>query len=87
MIHTLKIFFDFYYAVKSGEKTFEVRENDRGYQKGDKLILRAYCTYYLDMPALFAEVSYVLSGFGIKEGFVVLGLKDVRIYDEKHVDI
>ena len=36
--HNLKIRKDFADAVYSGEKTFEIRENDRGFQKGDIII-------------------------------------------------
>ena len=35
MEHYIKIRQSFADAVYSGEKTFEVRKNDRGYQKGD----------------------------------------------------
>ncbi|KEJ91707.1 DUF3850 domain-containing protein [Synergistes jonesii] len=40
--HHLKL--DKYYwdAVKSGEKSFEVRRDDRGLQKGDRLCLHKY---------------------------------------------
>lgn len=37
MIHELKIFKSFADAIISGDKTFEVRHNDRGFQKGDKV--------------------------------------------------
>lgn len=40
--HTLKCWPDFFNAIASGRKTFEVRKNDRGYQAGDTLVLRAY---------------------------------------------
>lgn len=33
--HNLKLSIDFCDAVLSGEKTFEVRKNDRGFQTGD----------------------------------------------------
>ena len=35
MEHQIKILESFADAVYSGEKNFEVRKNDRGYQKGD----------------------------------------------------
>lgn len=79
VIHNLKIKEDFAEAVFRGEKTFEVRENDRGYQKGDLIVFGAvdrdgekleheinYLTY---------EITYVLSGWGIQNGMVVLSIR------------
>ena len=34
-VHELKILNDFADSVVAGDKTFEIRENDRGFQKGD----------------------------------------------------
>lgn len=38
MIHQLKIQEAFAEAILCGEKTFEVRVNDRGFQKGDHVV-------------------------------------------------
>ena len=37
--HVLKTLPDYWDAVDRGDKTFEVRRDDRGFQKGDTLIL------------------------------------------------
>jgi Domain of unknown function (DUF3850) len=37
--HTLKTLPDYWDAIDRGEKTFEVRRDDRGFQKGDVLRL------------------------------------------------
>lgn len=42
MNHELKIWPQFYAAVKDGRKTFEVRENDRAFQAGDTVTLREW---------------------------------------------
>lgn len=42
MIHELKIWPGFFEAVSSGDKTFEVRNNDRDFRQGDALVLREY---------------------------------------------
>lgn len=40
--HTLKVEHEYMDDLKSGAKLFEVRRDDRGFQKGDKLILCRY---------------------------------------------
>lgn len=39
IVHRLKSWPRFFEAVRSGEKTFEYRINDRGFQKGDIIVL------------------------------------------------
>lgn len=41
-IHELKTWAEFFKAIQSGEKTFEIRNNDRNFQVGDMLLLREY---------------------------------------------
>ena len=41
-IHTLKTWPDFFRVMKSHEKNFELRENDRNFQVGDELILEEF---------------------------------------------
>lgn len=42
MIHELKIWPIYYCRVANGTKTFEVRDNDRGFQSGDTVILKEW---------------------------------------------
>lgn len=42
MKHELKIWPQYYCRVADGSKTFEVRENDRGFQPGDSVTLREW---------------------------------------------
>jgi len=41
-IHELKTWPEYFDAVWTNKKNFEVRKNDRGYQIGDLLLLREY---------------------------------------------
>lgn len=43
MTHFLKIWPQYFCRVKDGSKTFEVRNNDRGFQPGDTVILNQWC--------------------------------------------
>lgn len=40
--HVLKCWPEFFDAIKRGDKTFELRRNDRGFQRGDVLVLRKW---------------------------------------------
>jgi len=42
MIHELKVWPTFFRDMLAGDKTFEVRKNDRGFNVGDELILREW---------------------------------------------
>ena len=80
MRHIIKIGVDFANAILSGEKTFELRRNDRGYQKGDEIVFRVIDRDGADMPGhpLNDEVfiiTYVLSGWGLRDGFVAFSIK------------
>jgi Domain of unknown function (DUF3850) len=90
--HELKTWPAYFDAVKRGEKKFEVRRDDRGFQKGDVLILqRTYNgrngLHEVDTDAhgrpkheLRRKVTYILTGgqLGIEPGYVVLGLADLE---------
>jgi hypothetical protein len=77
MMHELKILPEYYEEVKAGNKTFEVRKNDRDYMKNDTLRLKAWDgEKYLDKPPLERRITYILDNFpdALKEGYVILGL-------------
>lgn len=78
--HHIKIQKEFADAVMSGEKTFEIRLNDRGYQKGDLIRFHVVdecfpLTSHLLNDKTY-EITYVLSGWGLCEGYVGLAIKE-----------
>jgi hypothetical protein len=79
--HELKTWSIYFDAVARGDKTFEVRRDDRGFQKGDILVLRRFDSRYFCFTGerLRKRISYILTGgqFGIEPGYVVMGLGDV----------
>ena len=85
--HTLKTHPNYWDAVKSGEKTFEIRLDDRGFQKGDTLVLqRAFKNSTTnkwqgdDENEIECKISYILTGgqFGIEPGYVILALQEIK---------
>ena len=74
--HSLKTLPEYYQAVRSGKKTFEIRENDRGFAVGDSLMLREWDPSRAAYTGrrLTVTVTY-LTDFEQKPGFVVLGIR------------
>ncbi|MEN0060316.1 MAG: DUF3850 domain-containing protein [Bdellovibrio sp.] len=84
--HQLKILHQHYCNVRDGSKTFEIRVNDRAFQKGDKVTL-----YYFDpqYPHDYWKDSYPDLDFIVGDVYpidserVVFSLLE-RKSDEKH---
>lgn len=80
MMHQLKIQEAFAEAILRGEKTFEVRVNDRGFQKGDHVVFNVIdqAGNSVEHPLIGKEyqISYVLSGWGIQNGYVAFGIQE-----------
>lgn len=77
-IHELKIKETFFKAIETGEKTFEIRQNDRGFQRGDFIRFTVdpdYPEKVLYKVDVLFEITYVLSGWGLKDGYVALGIR------------
>lgn len=80
-IHQLKILDCFANEIISGNKMFELRKNDRGYQKGDYICF----TVLSDesgkeikhaINTRLYEITCVLSGWGLMDGYVALGIRE-----------
>lgn len=80
MRHEIKIQKQFADAVLDGRKTFEVRKNDRGYQAGDQVVFKVMDGELLitdhELNRRTFDIAYVLNGWGIKENYVVFGIKE-----------
>lgn len=84
MIHAIKIHENYAEPVFIGEKTFEVRENDRGYQRGDLIdftVVDDFGQKVLSHPLNDTryEITYVLGSFvGLADGYVAFGIREVE---------
>lgn len=84
-IHYLKIAEDYADSIERGDKTYEVRYNDRDYQRGDLIV---FCV--MSREANFArklshwlndkryKITHVHSGLGMADRYVVLGIKELK---------
>lgn len=85
--HKIKLLLNFCDDVLSGDKRFEIRENDRGYQKGDRVVFQPYepSNPFVKHPITdkVYEITYVLNGWGLKDGYVVFGIREVKRMNNK----
>lgn len=79
MIHELKILHEYFEAVTSGRKQFEIRKNDRGFKVGDQLILCEHDLWVDEFTgrSYKAEITYI-TDYAQKDGYVVLGIKGME---------
>lgn len=75
-----KILTAFADAIFCGDKTFEIRKNEEGYQKGDIIEFSVMASEYFSdfshpLNGRRYEITYVLSGWGLQAGYVALAIK------------
>lgn len=78
MIHELKIWTEYFDAVVTGLKTFEIRKNDRNFKIGDVLKLNEYNPTKHKYTKVYVKktISYILKSDLIIPDYVILGLID-----------
>lgn len=84
MIHELKILSSFVRPILDGSKTFEIRKNDRGFQKGDRVQFKVVSDDWTrknnsivgELERKVFKITYVINGWGLKNGFVVFGISE-----------
>ena len=77
-IHKIKLNIEFCDDVLSGRKNFEIRFNDRGYQAGDLvqfIPVKLESQRNHEIQNVTFQITYVLGGWGLKEDWVVFGIK------------
>lgn len=87
MRHDLKCWPEFFDAILSGAKTFDLRNNDRNFGVGDSILLHEYDPQLQRYTDRFLErrVTYILghrpdagcaATHGLREGYVILGIAE-----------
>ena len=76
--HELKIWPEFFEPVSTGEKTFELRIDDRGFKSGDVLWLREWSKREgYSGREIEKRVTYLLGGWGLEREYVCMALGDL----------
>lgn len=74
-VHELKITPKYFVSVVEGEKTFEIRKDDRGYKVGDLLHLKEFDRESFTGKSVLVEVTYT-TAFNQEPGYLVLAIKE-----------
>jgi len=79
-LHELRTWPEFFKHLITGEKTFEIRRDDRAFRAGDIVNFKEYS--YMDGYTgreFKAEITYLLTGhpWGIKDGYIILAIKPI----------
>ena len=87
-LHELKIKHEYLVEIVLGNKTFELRKNDRDYQVGDlirfidiKQDSKGDCDIYIDKDTLY-RITYVLKDvpeYGLDKDYCILGIKKLEV--------
>lgn len=80
MIHQLKILPEYFEPVIKGEKTFEIRVNDRDFKKGDYLALNEYWDGKYTGRSCVVYVDYILNDdIVLPVGVVAMSIKPCMV--------
>lgn len=82
-MHELKIYPKYFEAIIDGKKTFEIRKNDRGFQVGDRVVLKEWDNIVYSGREIHAEIKYILDDkfIGLADGYVAFSLGIYKIID------
>lgn len=78
--HELKIYPKYFEEVMKGNKTFEVRKNDRKFQIGDIVILNEWDNIQYSGRKIHARIKYILDDtfIGVEKGYVVFAFEKIE---------
>lgn len=77
MTHGLKIQPEYFEAVITGGKTFEIRKNDRDYHVGDKLFLNEFDPVNQQYTGRRTRVIITyITNYAQVDNYVVMGIKN-----------
>lgn len=86
-VHELKILPQFFIDVCRGNKTFEIRKDDRGYSVGDLLVLKEWENETFTGRETIVEVTYK-TNYAQRENYVVLAICEATLGTlNKHFEV
>ena len=82
MIHNLEICENYVEPILAKEKNFDIRINDKEFQKGDYINYTEHSATTGQnnknrLKDKIFKITYVHSGYGLEKDFVILGFKEI----------
>jgi uncharacterized protein DUF3850 len=79
--HYIKILPEYYQATAAGNKLFELRLNDRDYQKNDKVVAQEFDGVNYTGKEIHAYITYIFKGgkFGLAKDYCILGIRKINV--------
>lgn len=79
-VHELKILRKYSMHVISGQKSFEIRKNDREFEVGDILHLKEIEDDSREYTGFgtFVKVVYIHEGLGLENGYICMSIKKIN---------
>lgn len=77
-VHQLKIMPQYFQAVWDGQKTFELRKDDRNYQEGDILALREWDGEKYTGRGIAVRITHILRNcpeYGLADGYCIMSIR------------
>ena len=81
-LHELKIKSEYYIDVRNGQKTFELRKNDRDYEEGDLITFNCIDSANNPKDGALYKITYILKDvpqYGLDADYCILGIKRVKL--------
>lgn len=85
MTHELKTINPYFEDIYSGNKRFELRQNDRNFQVGDRVNLNEYIPHRDQYTGrtITAEITYILQGYNdsiINSGYCIFSFDIISTF-------
>lgn len=82
MTHHIKLSHHYADAVLCGQKNFEIRYNDRGYQRGDKVVFTVVDDSKITISHPLSHetfiITYLVHGYGLEKDWCVFGIRPLK---------
>jgi hypothetical protein len=81
MQHILKTWPEFFQAITNGQKNFEIRKNDRGFQSGDRVILKEWDPESMEYTGreMVFKIGFIVYGeWGLKSDYCTFALLPIE---------